>query len=92
MIFREDASRKRKGNSTQNLSRLNKIALNLLKNESRLGQSLPYKSAKFNESLMRLPCWISVVFIVYLDIPLTVRAVTLSDLWRKNASESSRRL
>ena len=33
VAFREDASRKRKGNSTQNFSILNKIALNLLKNE-----------------------------------------------------------
>jgi predicted transposase YbfD/YdcC len=33
VAFGEDASRKRKGNSTQNFSILNKIALNLLKNE-----------------------------------------------------------
>jgi predicted transposase YbfD/YdcC len=33
VAFSEDASRKRKGNSTQNFSILNKIALNLLKNE-----------------------------------------------------------
>lgn len=33
LAFGEDASRKRKGNSTQNFSILNKIALNLLKNE-----------------------------------------------------------
>lgn len=31
--FSEDASRKRKGNAAQNFSTLNKIALNLLKNE-----------------------------------------------------------
>lgn len=39
VAFGEDASRKRKGNSTQNFSLLNKIALNLLKNEktSRIG-------------------------------------------------------
>lgn len=33
VAFSEDASRKRAGNSTQNFSTLNKIALNLLKNE-----------------------------------------------------------
>ena len=33
VAFSEDASRKRKGNAAQNFSVLNKIALNLLKNE-----------------------------------------------------------
>ncbi|WP_083858537.1 ISAs1-like element ISPto5 family transposase [Psychroflexus torquis] len=36
VAFSEDASRKRTGNSTQNFSILNKIALNLLKNEKSL--------------------------------------------------------
>ncbi|MFA5417630.1 MAG: ISAs1 family transposase, partial [Bacteroidales bacterium] len=36
VAFGEDASRKRSGNSPQNFSTLNKIALNLLKNERTL--------------------------------------------------------
>jgi len=36
VAFGEDASRKRKGNAAQNFSTLNKIALNLLKNEKTL--------------------------------------------------------
>ena len=36
IAFGEDASRKRKGNAAQNFATLNKIALNLLKNEKTL--------------------------------------------------------
>lgn len=49
VAFGEDASRKRIGNSAQNLSILNKLALNLLKNEKTAKQGV--KSKRFKASL-----------------------------------------
>lgn len=46
VAFGEDASRKRKNNASQNFSLLNKIALNLLKNEKSLKSGLKGKRLK----------------------------------------------
>lgn len=49
VAFGEDASRKRIGNSAQNFSILNKVALNLLKNEKTAKQGV--KSKRFKAAL-----------------------------------------
>ncbi len=46
IAFGEDASRKRKGNAAQNFSTLNKIALNLLKNEKTLKSGVKTRRLK----------------------------------------------
>jgi len=57
VAFGEDASRKRKGNAAQNFSTLNKIALNLLKNEKTLKVGIKGKRLKAgwdNEYLLKV--------------------------------------
>lgn len=57
VAFGEDASRKRAGNSSQNFASLNKIALNLLKNEksSKIGvKSRRLKAGWSNDYLMKV--------------------------------------
>ena len=49
VAFSEDASRKRSGNSVQNFSMINKIALNLIKNEKTAKQGV--KGKRFKEAL-----------------------------------------
>ena len=46
VAFSEDASRKRIGNSAQNFSMINKIALNLIKNEKTAKQGVKGKRFK----------------------------------------------
>lgn len=43
MVFREDESRLRQGHAAENLSRLRRMAINQLKQETRTGLSLPRK-------------------------------------------------
>ena len=43
VVFREDESRLRQGHAAENLSRLRRMALNQLKQETRTGLSLPRK-------------------------------------------------
>lgn len=57
VAFSEDASRKRTGNSAQNFSLINKIALNLLKNEKTAKQGVKgkrFKAALDNEYLKKV--------------------------------------
>jgi predicted transposase YbfD/YdcC len=57
VAFSEDASRKRIGNSAQNFSILNKVALNLLKNEKTAKQGVKskrFKAALDNEYLKKV--------------------------------------
>jgi predicted transposase YbfD/YdcC len=57
VAFGEDASRKRVGNSAQNFSILNKVALNLLKNEKTAKQGVKskrFKAALDNEYLKKV--------------------------------------
>jgi len=57
VAFGEDASRKRTGNSAQNFSILNKIALNLLKNEKTEKQGVKGKrlrAAWDNDYMMKV--------------------------------------
>ena len=57
VAFSEDASRKRIGNSAQNFSMINKIALNLIKNEKTAEQGVKgkrFKAALDNQYLRKI--------------------------------------
>ena len=57
VAFSEDASRKRIGNSAQNFSMINKIALNLIKNEKTAKQGVKgkrFKAALDNQYLRKI--------------------------------------
>ena len=57
VAFSEDASRKREGNSTQNFSILLKIALNILKKDSKAKvgvKSRRFKAAMSNHYLLKM--------------------------------------